>query len=102
MQRIGTEYYRETISIPKASKKKTGFLVHLSDEECLIIEWAVMKMKENNLLNFQVLMALYCQGASEKQICDALGIKTNKLNTARISGVAYLEGLLIGRGFIFI
>lgn len=102
MQRIGTEYYRETISIPKAPKKKTGFLVHLSDEECLVIEWAVMQLKQNNLLNFQVLMALYCQGSSEKQICDALGIKTNKLNTARISGVAYLEGLLIGRGFIFI
>ena len=102
LQRIGTEFYRETISIPKLPKKRRGYLVHFSDAECLVIEQAVMMLKQNSLLNFQVVMALYCQGFSEKQICEALGIKPNKLNTARVGGVAYLEGLLFGLGFIFL
>lgn len=102
LQRIGTEFYSETISIPKPPKKNNGCLIHFTDEECLVIERAVMKLKQTSLLNFKVVMALYCQGFSEKQICEALGIKPNKLNTARIGGVAYLEGLLIGLGFIFL
>ena len=61
-----------------------------------------MRLKQSSLLNFQVVMALYCQGFSEKQICDGLNIRASKLNTARISGIAYLEGLLIGCGFVFI
>lgn len=102
LQRIGTEFYRETISIPNPPKKSRGYLVHFSDAECLVIEQAVMRLKQSSLLNFQVVMALYCQGFSEKQICDGLNIRASKLNTARISGIAYLEGLLIGRGFVFI
>ena len=91
--RIGTEYPSITPSIPVLpSKPRKAWLKHLSDEECLKIESAIMELHKVDLLAYQVTMAMYVQQGSEKEITTALNISRATMYRYRGRGVRFLQG----------
>ncbi|WP_109078457.1 antiterminator Q family protein [Aggregatibacter kilianii] len=91
--RIGTEYPSVTPSIPVLpSEPRKAWLKHLSDEECLKIEGAIMALHGVDLLAYQVTMAMYIQDLSEKDITTALNISPSKMYRMRNRGIAFLQG----------
>lgn len=91
--RIGTEYPSITPSIPVLpSEPRKAWLKHLSDEECLKIERAIMELHKVDLLAYQVTMAMYIQQGSENDILTALGISRATLYRYRGKGVRFLQG----------
>ncbi|MBN6075781.1 antitermination protein [Aggregatibacter actinomycetemcomitans] len=91
--RIGTEYPSVTPSIPVLpSKPRKAWLKHLSDEECLKIEGAIMALHGVDLLAYRVTMAVYIQDLSEKDITTALNISPSKMYRLRNRGIAFLQG----------
>lgn len=91
--RIGTEYPSITPSIPVLpSKPRKAWLKHLSDEECLKIESAIMELHKVDLLAYQVTMAMYIQDLSEKEITQALKISPSKMYRLRNRGIGFLQG----------
>ncbi len=90
--RIGTEYPSITPSIPVLPSSRRGYLKHLSDDECLKIEKAIMALHSVDLSAYQVTMAMYIQQAGEKDIVAALGISPTKMYRLRNRGVSFLEG----------
>lgn len=91
--RIGTEYPSTTPSIPVLpSKPRKAWLKHLSDEECLKIESAIMELHKVDLLAYQVTMAMYIQDLSEKEITQALKISPSKMYRLRNRGIGFLQG----------
>lgn len=67
--RIGTEYPSVTPSIPVLpSAPRKAWLKHLSDDECLKIEGAIMALHRVDLAAYQVTMALYVQQLGEEDI----------------------------------
>lgn len=92
--RIGTEYPSITPSIPVLpSEPRKAWLKHLSDEECLKIEGAIMELHKVDLLAYQVTMAMYVQQVNEKEIVAALGISPSKMYRVRNRGIAFLQGV---------
>lgn len=92
--RIGTEYPSITPSIPVLpSEPRKAWLKHLSDEECLKIEGAIMELYKVDLLAYQVTMAMYVQQVNEKEIVAALGISPSKMYRVRNRGIAFLQGV---------
>lgn len=92
--RIGTEYPSITPSIPVLpSEPRKAWLKHLSDEECLKIEGAIMELHKVDLLAYQVTMAMYVQEVNEKEIVAALGISPSKMYRVRNRGIAFLQGV---------
>ena len=91
--KIGTEYPSITPSIPVLPCiKRRAYLKHLSDEECLKIEGAIMALHDVDLLAYQVTMAMYVQQGCEKDITAALGISPSKMYRLRNRGIGFLQG----------
>ncbi|QPB42203.1 antiterminator Q family protein [Rodentibacter haemolyticus] len=91
--RIGTEYPFITPSIPVLPlKPRKAWLKHLSDEECLKIESAIMALHSVDLLAYQVTMAMYVQDMGEKDITTALNISRATMYRCRGRGVRFLQG----------
>lgn len=91
--KIGTEYPSVTPSIPVLpSKARKSWLKHLSDEECLKIEGAIMALHEVDLLAYQVTMAMYIQQLGEKDITNTLNISPSKMYRLRNRGIGFLQG----------
>ena len=94
--RIGTEYPSTTISIPVLPTVRKAYVKYLTDDECLKIEEQVTLLHQDNLLQYQILMALYVQQATERDICNALNISPAKMYRERALGVRYLKGAFTG------
>lgn len=91
--RIGTEYPSITPSIPVLpSEPRKAWLKHLSDEECLKIERAIMELHSVNLPAYQVTMAMYVQQLGERDITTALSISPAKMYRLRNVGIGFLQG----------
>nr|DAJ35363.1 MAG TPA: DNA-directed RNA polymerase subunit alpha [Caudoviricetes sp.] len=91
--RIGTEYPSVTPSIPVLpSVPRKAWLKHLSDDECLKIEGAIMALHAVDLLAYQVTMAMYVQQGSEREITTALNISPSKMYRLRNRGIGFLQG----------
>ena len=91
--RIGTEYPSITRSIPVINKiSRKAWLTHLTDDECIKIEHAIMSLHDADLESYQVTMALYVQHASERDITSALSISPGRMYIARSRGVSFLKG----------
>lgn len=91
--RIGTEYPSVTPSIPVLpSVPRKAWLKHLSDDECLKIEGAIMALHRVDLAAYQVTMALYVQQGSEREITTALNISPSKMYRLRNRGIGFLQG----------
>nr|DAU22256.1 MAG TPA: DNA-directed RNA polymerase subunit alpha [Caudoviricetes sp.] len=91
--KIGTEYPSITPSIPVLpSSPRKAWLKHLSDDECLKIEVAIMSLHDVDLLAYQVIMAIYVQDLSEKDITIALNISPSKMYRLRNRGIGFLQG----------
>ena len=91
--RIGTEYPSVTPSIPVLpSAPRKAWLKHLSDDECLKIEGAIMALHQVDLAAYQVTMALYVQQLGEKDITRALAISPAKMYRLRNRGIGFLQG----------
>lgn len=93
--RIGTEYPSTTISIPVLPTAKRAHVRFLTDDECLKIEEQVMNLHADDLLQYQILMALYVQQANERDICNALAISPAKMYRERAQGVRFLKGAFV-------
>lgn len=94
--RIGTEYPSTTISMPVLPKPRKAYIRFLSDKECLLVEEQIMNLHSDNLLQYQILMALYVQKAKEREICEALGISPARMYRERAGGIRFLKGAFIG------
>lgn len=91
--RIGTEYPSITPSIPFIQlEPRKAWLKHLSDDECLKIEGAIMDLHDADLSAYQVVMAMYVQQLNEKDITRALSISPAKMYRLRSCGVGFLKG----------
>ena len=91
--RIGTEYPSITPSIrvlPSSPRK--AWLKHLSDDECLKIEGAILALHKVDLAAYQVTMALYVQQLGEKDITRALALSPAELYRLRNRGIGFLQG----------
>ena len=93
--RIGTEYPSTTISIPVLPTARKAYIKFLTDDECLKIEKQIMNLHDDNLLQYQILMALYIQQASEREICNALNISPAKMYRERAQGTRFLKGAFV-------
>lgn len=100
--RIGTEYPSTTISIPVLPTAKRAHVRFLTDDECLKIEEQVMNLHADDLLQYQILMALYVQQANERDICNALAISPAKMYRERAQGVRFLKGAFTAAKIKFI
>ncbi|QIA76666.1 antitermination protein [Rodentibacter caecimuris] len=94
--RIGTEYPSTTISIPVLPTPRKAYVKFLIDDECLLIEKQIMNLHADNLLQYQILMALYVQKAKERDICNALGISPARMYRERAQGIRFLKGAFTG------
>lgn len=94
--RIGTEYPSTTISIPVLPTIRKAHVRFLSDDECLKIEEQIMNLHDDNLLQYQILMALYVQQAKERDVCTALCISPARMYRERAQGVRFLKGAFTG------
>lgn len=93
LARIGTEYPSITPSIPVLpTQPQKTWLKHLSDEECLKVESAVMELHGVNLIAYQVVMAMYVQQLGEKEIISYLNISPSKMYRVRNQGISFLQG----------
>lgn len=54
-----------------------------------------MNLHDDDLLQYQILMALYIQGASEREICNALNISPAKMYRERAQAVRFLKGAFV-------
>lgn len=99
--RIGTEYPSTTISIPVLPTPRKAYIRQLTDDECLAIERQIMNLHKDDLLQYQILMALYIQGAGEKDICNALRISPAKMYRERAQGLRFLKGAFTGANIKF-
>ena len=87
--RIGTEYPSTTISIPVLPTARKAYIKSLK------IEKQIMNLHDDDLLQYQILMALYIQQASEREICNALNISPAKMYRERAQGVRFLKGAFV-------
>ncbi|WP_335341610.1 hypothetical protein [Rodentibacter caecimuris] len=55
-----------------------------------------MNLHADNLLQYQILMALYVQKAKERDICNALGISPARMYRERAQGIRFLKGAFTG------
>lgn len=100
--RIGTEYPSITPSIPVINKiSRKAWLTHLTDDECLKIERAIMSLHDVDLEAYQVAMALYVQQAGEREVTTAMRISPGKMYIARARGVNFLKGAFSFLGIAF-
>lgn len=93
--RIGTEYPSTTISIPVLPTARKAYIKFLTDDECLKIEKQIMNLHDDDLLQYQILMALYIQQASEREVCNALNISPAKMYRERAQGIRFLKGAFV-------
>lgn len=93
--RIGTEYPSTTISIPTLPTARKAYIKFLTDDECLKVEKQIINLHDDDLLQYQILMALYIQQASEREICNALNISPAKMYRERAQGIRFLKGAFV-------
>ena len=71
-------------------------LKFLTDDECLKIEKQIMNLHDDDLLQYQVLMALYIQQASGERVFDtALISRQLKCSRERAQGVRFFKGAFV-------
>ena len=92
--RIGTEYPSGNIQafLFYRQPRVRSWLKHLSDDECLKIEGAIMALHRVDLAAYQVTMALYVQQLGKKDITRALAISPAKMYRLRNRGIGFLQG----------
>ena len=78
--------------MPTARK---AYIKFLTDDECLKVETQIINLHDDNLLQYQIVMGLYVQQASEREICNALNISPAKMYRERAQGIRFLKGAFI-------
>lgn len=72
----------------------------LTEEQYLKIDKAILELHNRNVEAYQVLMAVFLQGHSKREICDVMSISSttfdNRLRTAK----DFMEGAIFGGGVI--
>ena len=100
--RIGTEYPSTTISITVLLTARKAYVKFLTDDECLKIEKQIINLHDDDLLQYQILMALYVQQVSERDICNALNISPAKMYRERSQGIRFLKGAFVAANQIYV
>lgn len=71
--------------------------IRLSDEDCLEIDRQLRKLHDFNLVQYQILMAVYLQDIDDREIWRTMGLSKAKFYRELEKAKAFMSGALIAR-----